>query len=82
MEALKLFDKDGDGTLSDAELSPQIDRMFSMVDSDEDGVITQAEREAAHDAMRARMRGHRGERGERGDRWQRPHGPDATPGDE
>jgi Ca2+-binding EF-hand superfamily protein len=76
------LDTDGDGTLSNGELSPQIDHMFSMVDSDEDGVITLAEREATHEAMRARWRDHRGERGERGDRWQRPNAPDATPDDE
>jgi len=56
------MDANGDGSISAAEYGehkmPRMDRMFDRIDSDDDGVITEAEREAA----KAKHMGRRGMR--------------------
>ncbi len=57
-------DANGDGVITIEEFRTPALAWFDKADADRNGVLTAAEREAAHKAMRAE-RGDRGERGER-----------------
>lgn len=53
-------DKDGDGMLTMAEMTPpRGDKMFDRADTDGDGAISKAEADAAREKMGKRGRGHR-----------------------
>jgi len=55
---IERHDADGDGTLSMEEMAPRSERMFSRLDRDEDGVVTQEE---------LSRHGKHGKRGKHGD---------------
>ena len=55
-------DADGDGNVTMAEINAQLDSHFAEMDSNSDGAIDATEREAAHQAMRARRADRRSER--------------------
>lgn len=82
---VKMLDTDGDGKLSAAELlaAPMSLETFAMMDTNNDGVIDQAEADAA---MRMMMRGPGGMMGDHkhhkgpGDQKGDPNGPDDKPG--
>ena len=50
---------DGDGAISQAEFTAGALKMFDAADADRNGTVTQAERKAAHDAMRAQWKAKR-----------------------
>lgn len=50
-----MMDSNGDGKVSRDEFVGGSLRRFDMVDADHDGQLTKAERQAAMEAMRARM---------------------------
>lgn len=70
---VKALDTDGDGKLSAAELlaMPVPPDAFAMIDTNKDGVIDQAEADAAHKMMQHGMRD--GMRGGMGGHWMKHH---------
>lgn len=64
-------DANGDGTITRAEMIAEAEARFAAMDTDKDGKVTAAEREAARSAMRGQWRGGAGGRdgagGMRGD---------------
>jgi len=74
---LERADQDGNGTLSQAELSAALLERFERCDSDADGAVTADELRAA--AQRRGQRGRRGDRPERGERAFRAEPPTAQP---
>jgi hypothetical protein len=73
-----VYDVDEDHALDDAERAVLLDdftvrcevlheRLLEEFDADGDGDLDDTEREAAHEAMRERMEGHRADRPQRGD---------------
>lgn len=65
------LDANNDGVITRDEFRAHAVKMFDRMDTNKDGKIDAAERKAAHDAMRERMRGH----GPMGG----PGGPDGNP---
>lgn len=57
---MHMADTDGDKAITRAEFDNAIATHFAKMDADGDGSVSQAEREAAHKAMRERMREHHG----------------------
>ena len=55
---LRMADADKDGSVTRAEFDTAVAAHFDRVDANRDGSITKEERKAAHDAMKAEMRGH------------------------
>ena len=51
----RMFDADGDGRITRDEFVAGSLRRFDMIDADHDGQLTKTERQAAMEAMRARM---------------------------
>ena len=66
MMMLKMADTNKDGTVSRDEFVATHAKHFDMMDANHDGKLTKAERQTAHDKMRA-MHGKRGGGGMRGD---------------
>jgi len=60
MAMLRMADTNGDQAISQAEFRTAATKLFDMADADHDGQVTQAERQAAHKAMKARWRERRG----------------------
>ena len=63
----RMLDSDGDGKVTRDEFVAGMLRRFDMMDADHDGQLTKAERQAAMEAMRARMEQRMRERMEGGD---------------
>ncbi|QKG70729.1 EF-hand domain-containing protein [Erythrobacter mangrovi] len=57
---LHMADTDGDKAVTRAEFDGAIATHFAKMDTDGNGSVSQAERQAAHKAMRERMREHHG----------------------
>lgn len=56
-------DVNKDGVVTRDEMLAQAMTMFTAADTDKDGTVTAAERQAAHEAMRAKWQERRGDRG-------------------
>lgn len=64
MLMLRMADKDGDKSVTRAEFDAAVKTHFAQVDSNKDGKITADEREAAHKAMRDKMKERRSAKAE------------------
>ena len=53
---MMMADANKDGVLTRAELLAQVDAKFAKADTDRNGQLSEAERKAAHEAMRAEMK--------------------------
>lgn len=59
MAMAKMADTNGDNAISRAEFTAAALKRFDRADADGNGTVTQAERKAAHEAMRAQMQARR-----------------------
>ena len=57
MMMMRMADADKDGAATKAEFAAAAATRFDGADANKDGSLTPAERQAAHQAMRERMRG-------------------------
>jgi hypothetical protein len=59
MGMAKAADTNNDGAISKAEFTAGALKMFDAADADHNAAVTQAERKAAHDAMKAKWQARR-----------------------